>query len=185
MSLIKAGTEVPYRVTFLRMTARPDTQTALPQDITLERIMDPPLWYFFALYDAVGRDYEWVDQHNRPEAELRAFLESPLVELWVAKRGGVPQGFFMLDFTDPPICDLAYFGLMPNAVGQGLGRALLNQALAQAWDGAGVTSVTINTCTLDHPRALALYQSAGFVAERFEDRSRILTRDRDTSLHPA
>ena len=82
MSLIKAGTEVPYRVTFLRMTARPDTQTALPQDITLERVMDPPLWYFFALYDAVGRDYEWVDQHNRPEAELRAFLESPLVELW-------------------------------------------------------------------------------------------------------
>ena len=74
---------------------------------------------------------------------------------------------------------------MPNAVGQGLGRALLNQALAQVWDGADVTSVTINTCTLDHPRALALYQSAGFVAERFEDRSRILTRDRDTSLHPA
>lgn len=46
MSLIKAGTEVPYRVTFLRMTARPDTQTALPQDITLERAMDPPFGIF-------------------------------------------------------------------------------------------------------------------------------------------
>ncbi len=185
MSLIKAGTEVPYRVTFLRMTTQPARKSALPHGITLEHAIAPPLWYFFALYDAVGRDYEWVDQHNRPEAELRAYLENPLVELWVAMRAGVPQGFFMLDFIENGTCDLAYFGLTPNAVGQGLGTALLMQALDQAWAGVGVTSVTVNTCTLDHPRALALYESLGFVAERFENRCRVLTRDRDTSLHPA
>lgn len=185
MSLIKAGTEVPYRVTFLRMLSPPQSNFTLPQGVDVAQAIAPSLDDFFSLYDAVGRDYEWVDQHNRPKAELQAWLHHPMVETWVAKRAGTPQGFFMLDFSESGTCDLAYFGLLPNAVGQGLGRGLLMQALHQAWAGRGVTCVTVNTCTLDHPRALALYHAAGFVAERFEDRRRVLTRDRDISQHPA
>jgi ribosomal protein S18 acetylase RimI-like enzyme len=45
--------------------------------------------------------------------------------------------------------------------------------------------MTVNTCTLDHPRALGLYRKMGFRPVRTVDRTRILCRDRDTSLHPA
>jgi hypothetical protein len=39
--------------------------------------------------------------------------------------------------------------------------------------------MTVNTNTLDHPRALALYQKMGFVPVRREDRSRVVTRERE------
>ena len=48
-----------------------------------------------------------------------------------------------------------------------------------AWDRPGAARVTVNTNSLDHPRALPLYQKAGFVPVRRETRSRVLTRDRD------
>jgi hypothetical protein len=44
--------------------------------------------------------------------------------------------------------------------------------------------MTVNTCTLDHPRALDLYRKMGFRPVRTEDHTRILARDRDTSRHP-
>ena len=49
------------------------------------------------------------------------------------------------------------------------------------WPGTGRAPrrVTVNTNSLDHPRALPLYQKAGFVPVRRETRSRVLTRDRD------
>ena len=49
-----------------------------------------------------------------------------------------------------------------------------------AWDRPGTRRVTVNTNTLDHPRALPLYQKAGFAPVRRETRRRVLTRDRDT-----
>jgi hypothetical protein len=69
-------------------------------------------------------------------------------------------------------------------VGTGLGGPLLKTAVAKGWAGDGVSRMTVNTCTLDHPRALPLYRKTGFRPVRTVDRSRILARDRDTSLHP-
>ena len=60
-------------------------------------------------------------------------------------------------------CELAYFGLTEAASGLGLGRWLLRTALARAWERPGMRKISVETCTLDHPAALALYQQAGFV----------------------
>ena len=57
--------------------------------------------------------------------------------------------------------------------------------LETGWSRPGVTRMTVNTCDLDHPRALELYQKRGFRPLRSEFRKRILFRDRDTSRHPA
>jgi hypothetical protein len=51
--------------------------------------------------------------------------------------------------------------------------------------GVACAKMTVNTCTLDHPRALDIYQKLGFRPVRTEARTRVLNRDRDTSLHPA
>ncbi|MFX4971228.1 hypothetical protein ABTB72_19810, partial [Acinetobacter baumannii] len=42
-----------------------------------------------------------------------------------------------------------------------LGGFFLRRVVAEAWAG-DTTRLTVNTCTLDHPRALAVYQSVGF-----------------------
>jgi hypothetical protein len=70
-------------------------------------------------------------------------------------------------------------------VGTGLGGVLLKIAIATGWARPGVAKMTVNTCDLDHPRALELYQRHGFHPLRSEFRKRILFRDRDPSQHPA
>jgi GNAT superfamily N-acetyltransferase len=177
--VIAAGSEVSYTVTWLEMTRRPETpwpHAPAGPPATLLRAEPAPPWFFLALYDAVGRAYAWEDMHEEPEDDLAEWLADPQVSLYSLIRRGWPHGFFVLDATEPGICNLAYFGLAPQAVGTGLGRFLLGTAVHVAWDLPGVRKLTVNTCTLDHPRALGLYQKAGFAPVRREERRRILTR---------
>ena len=50
---------------------------------------------------------------------------------------------------------------MPEFLGRGFGRYFLDQLLSLAWQPE-IKKVTINTCTLDHPAALPMYQKFGF-----------------------
>jgi GNAT superfamily N-acetyltransferase len=95
-------------------------------------------------------------------------------------RDGWPHGFFVLDSREAGRCDLAYFGLVPQAIGRGLGTFLLQTAVHMAWDRPATGRLTVNTNSLDHPRALPLYQKAGFEPVRRETRVRVLSRDRTT-----
>lgn len=179
--LHRVGETVDYVVTYLEMDSRPAfPRPHLPggQAAALMAAEAPPVWYLLSLYDAVGAAYEWTDLHVRPEAELREMLSHPDVTLYTLLRAGWPHGFFLLDGRERGTVDLAWFGLVPEAVGQGLGTFLLQTAVHGAWDRPATRRVTVNTNTLDHPRALRLYQKAGFEPVRRETRSRVLTRDR-------
>ncbi|MDD9922100.1 MAG: hypothetical protein OXQ92_07465, partial [Boseongicola sp.] len=92
--------------------------------------------------------------------------------------------FFLLEDAEDGTVDLAYFGMVPEAIGKGLGAWLLKTAILTAWDRPNTQRLTVNTCTLDHPRALATYQKHGFQPVGREDKTRILTRDRDLSRIP-
>jgi GNAT superfamily N-acetyltransferase len=176
-----AGAEIAYTVTFLEMTERPaGPYPPLPTGpaISLIHAEKPPLRYFFHLYDSVGEAYEWVDRHGDDPAELTAWLHDENVALYTMLFDGWPGGFFVLDWRAGDACDLAYFGLVPEATGRGLGLWLLGEAIRAGWEREGVEKLTLNTNSLDHPRALPNYQRLGFVPVRREERTRILTRPR-------
>jgi len=167
---------VEVTITYLEMEARPNyprPHQPLGPTAALLHAEKPPLWYFLSLYRAVGAQYQWTDWLHAPEDKLRAFVQHPDVALYTLIRQGWPAGFFMLDHRSKGVCELAYLGLVPEMVGQGFGKYLLQEAVHTGWDGEGVERLTVNTCTLDHTRALALYQSAGFAPVRQE----IITRD--------
>ena len=186
MTLQKAGTEVAYTITFLEMEARPGYEyphLPIGSSAALLKAQDPPVWYLLSLYDAVGRDYAWEDMHKRPKEEVAEQLDGGA--LYTLIDHGWPQGFFLLSGPDDEgITSLDYFGLVPEAVGKGLGTWLLRTAILTAWDMDGTRKLTVNTCTLDHPRALALYQKNGFQPVRREKQTRILARDRDLTRIP-
>ncbi len=180
MTGTKAGETRSYIVTYLEMDERPGypyPPMPLGPPTALIAAETPPVWYFLSLYDAVGSEYEWTDQHAKSREEVAAFLHDPAVTLFTLIRDGWPAGFFVLDGRVAGECDLAYFGLVPEAVGMGLGKFLIQTAVLTAWDRPGVQKVTVNTNSLDHPRALPLYQKAGFSPVRREQASRVLTRD--------
>jgi len=156
---------VEVTITYLEMEARPSygrPHQPLGHQAALLHAENPPLWYFLSLYRAVGEQYQWTDWLERPETELKAFVQHPDMALYTLVRQGWPAGFFMLDRREYGICDIAYLGLVPEMLGQGYGKYLLQEAVHMGWDREGTEKLTVNTCTLDHPRALALYQSAGF-----------------------
>jgi len=180
--MIPAGTEVRYRITYLSMDQNPGlAPPSFPAGYRLDHAPNAPAWYFLSLYRAVGQDWEWQDRLLQSDERVRAFAEHPAVEIWTLQARGFPQGFYMLDFRTKSDCDLAYFGLVPEAVGGGLGKALLQSAIAEAWS-RDIDRMTVNTCTLDHPRALGLYQAMGFHPRRTRDHKRVLSRDRITPL---
>jgi len=181
-NLYPAGTEVPVTVTYLEMTARPSfSRPSLPigPPTALIRAEAPPAWYFLALYGAVGRDWEWTDWFKRSEAEIDSFVGDRDVHTYTLMRHGWPAGFFMLDHREVGRADLAYFGLVPQALGNGLGNYLLKTAIHTGWDFPGVTRMTVETCTLDHPRALGLYQKCGFVPVGQSEKTQVLALPRE------
>ena len=91
------------------------------------------------------------------DAALQAIIADAAVEIYVLYVGGVPAGYVELDRRPAPDINIAYLGLMPGVVGRGLGRYLVNWAVDAAWR-SGPRSVTVDTCTLDHPRALATFR---------------------------
>jgi GNAT superfamily N-acetyltransferase len=73
-------------------------------------------------------------------------------------------GLLELDFRQDGACELSFFGVVPQAIGIGAGRFLMNRAIERAWGRApSIGRFWVHTCTNDHPDALAFYIRSGFV----------------------
>lgn len=158
---------VAVDVTFLRMDRRPLTAAPrLPADVRIEQATQCSAAFYRYLYFTVGHPYVWWLRRTLNDAQLLEILRSPTVSVHVMTRAGEPAGFYELD-RRPEIgtVNLSYFGLLPHAIGKGLGTAFLRHAVDAAW-ALGAQAVTVNTCTADHPRALPNYLAAGFVKLR-------------------
>ena len=66
-----------------------------------------------------------------------------------------------LDRRQEEEIELAYFGLLPDFIGKGLGSYLLDWAVETAWAHNPIR-LWVHTCDFDHPGAFAVYQRAGF-----------------------
>ena len=155
-------TPVQVEVTFLRMERPPaDPPAALPAEVEVAPVVGCSVPFYRYLYDTVGRDYCWWLRRTLPDEKIAVLLRDPAVFIHVLYRNGEPAGFHELERRWDGTTNLSYFGLMPHAIGHGLGRAFLRHAIDTAWAG-GCSVLTVNTCTADHPRALPNYIAAGF-----------------------
>jgi GNAT superfamily N-acetyltransferase len=158
-------------VTFLEMTGPPHAPARAPANlkVALLKAKRPPVHFYRYLYDVVGRSFVWIDRKRLSDAELARLIHADTVDIRVLYVEGVPAGFFELDFGRKDAVWLQYFGLVPEFHGRGLGKWLLAEALTVAWE-AKPERVRVETCTLDDPRALVLYQRAGFVPYARKDK---------------
>ena len=128
------------------------------------RVAAPTVAMYRFFYNTVGAPYVWWLRRTLPDEQIAALLASPAVSIHVLYQNGEPAGFFELEQRSSTV-NLSYFGLLPHAVGTGLGSAFLRAAIDEAWS-RGRQAVTVNTCTADNPRALPTYLRAGFVPVR-------------------
>lgn len=161
--------KVETTVTFLSMAARPSHFPPMPASPRLalmqaERI---PLHFYRYLYDTVGSSCLWVERHGLSDEALSGHVHRKGIEITVLYANGAPGGYYELDFTRPQRTNLVYFGLVPELTGMKIGPWFLGSAIRDAFS-RGANEVTVNTCTLDHPAALPLYQRLGFQPIRRE-----------------
>ncbi len=155
-------TRIGVTVTFLRMSQRPAMPArALPQDVALLRLPACSVGFYRYLYAGVGANHAWWLRRVMPEDALAALLADPHISIHVLYRNAEPAGFFELDGRGRPDMNLSYFGLMPWAIGSGLGTAFLRAAIDLCW-AQNPRAVTVNTCSADHAAALPSYLAAGF-----------------------
>lgn len=157
-------TKINDTVTYLEMFERPSARH-IPAPLgkhALMRAEDCSVSFYRYLYETVGTPWLWFERRLMSDAALAAEIQKPTTEIFVLFVGGVPAGFFELSAAEAQQTELSYFGLVPEFIGRHLGLLLLNAAIEQAWSRP-IERFWVHTCTFDHPRALPLYQRAGFI----------------------
>ncbi|MEZ5811230.1 MAG: GNAT family N-acetyltransferase [Rhizobiaceae bacterium] len=152
------------RVTHLEMVSPPVKRAAMPSRPRLALMRAPhiPLAFYRYLYEQVGKPHHWMVRREMADAELTAILHAETAEIQVLYADGAPAGFFELDLARMPReVEIVYFGMAPEFQGLGIGKFFFSEALDAAWAHAPAR-VTLHTNTLDSPRALHIYQKAGF-----------------------
>jgi GNAT superfamily N-acetyltransferase len=137
-------------------------------DVAVARVPHPTAALYRSCYQTVGEAYHWRDRWNWSDAQMGSHLAKPEIFIHVAERGGRFAGWYELrSVAEDASVEIAYFGLAPDAIGQGLGKHLLSCAVRDAW-ALGPGRVWVHTCTLDHPHAIPNYEARGFTAYRTE-----------------
>src|SRR5437899_2852953 len=141
---------VDVRVYYLEMHAPSRRIIPAPREgFSILHAKKPSVAYYRFLYDAVGPEYDWTSRKKLSDAELAALVHDPWLEVHVLMADGVPAGFAVLDWRHQDDIELVQFGLMPEFLGQGLGRYFLQWTIDKAWSYQP-KRFWLHTCTLDH-----------------------------------
>lgn len=160
----------PVTITYLQMRSPDELRAAPPPrvaDVQLRRAEVPCPAFSRFLYTAVGGDWYWRDRLGWTQTQWRDYLERPGVHTWLLSVRGTPAGYVELERQQQDV-EIAYFGLLPEFIGQGLGGWLLSEAIKHAWQMDAPRRVWVHTCTLDGAAALPNYQARGMTVYREE-----------------
>ena len=150
-------------VTYLEMDHRPPRREAS----VIESLLPPQRWYapdldeYRAFYRLVGQDWLWFSRLLLADTALRSILTDPLVEVFLLSDGRRELGLLELDFREHAQCELAFIGLVKDAIGKGIGRFLLDFAIDRAWVRP-IRRFWLHTCNFDHPGTIGFYRRSGF-----------------------
>ena len=129
-----------------------------------------PDWRFNRdLYLAVGQMWSWNDKRVWTDEQWKEYGLAPGLRTFGMYCDNTLAGYYELRRDNKGGVEIAYFGLLPEFIGRGLGGALLTSAIEEAWRiSPSINRVWVHTCTLDHPAALANYQARGMVIYKEE-----------------
>ena len=152
-------------VTYLEMVSYPKHLIlSKPEKLNAEikLMVEPTVDFYRYLYDTVGEKWTWIERRLLDDNNLQKLIRSSNVEIYILYVDDNVAGFGEIGWdTASNGSEIKYFGLMPEYIGKGLGPYFLNNIINIAWERNPVR-LRVNTCDLDHPSALRVYQKSGF-----------------------
>lgn len=161
--------KVRVAITYLEMTSyKPQSvKKKRAENLSIIRAHNPTVSFYRYLYNTVGEKWYWYEQRLKSDDAIQQRICSPKVRIYVMYVYGTPAGFTELNYTVRKEVEIAYFGLVPDFIGRGLGLYFLEWIIETAWLG-NPKRVWVHTCDLDHPAAIATYQKVGLSPYRQE-----------------
>ena len=179
---LRSDGKLEVQITDLEMRARPKRTGRVSltgHTLSVQRALRPTLHFYRYLYGTVGAPYLWFARARLSDEELESIIHDERFEVLVLYVDGCPVGLAELDRRnqgDPPDeVDITHFGLVPDFLGRGLGLRFLDRVVDLAWQD-DPSRVTVHVASLDHPRAMLVYQRAGF--EPYDTRTVVVTDPR-------
>ncbi len=159
----------PLVTTYLEMRSPEQLRPKRCADVGFQiREQKQPNWVFNRdLYLAVGKQWHWIDKRPWTDEQWKEYAAAPGLRTFAAYYADPVAGYYELRRDTESGVEIAYFGLLPEFIGRGLGGALLTSAIEEAWSrrgGIAAKRVWLHTCNRDHPKALANYQARGMIA---------------------
>jgi GNAT superfamily N-acetyltransferase len=152
-------------VTHLEMTTPALLRGATLSDgLTFEPLPRDPEIYR-DVFRRVGQNWLWFGRLVMDDLQLCSIIEHDDVGLWTIAKDTRPEAILELDFRTPGQCELAYFGLSSELIGNGAGAYLMDRAIETVWS-RDITRLHLHTCSIDSPQALGFYVRSGFTPVR-------------------
>jgi GNAT superfamily N-acetyltransferase len=123
------------------------------------------------LYFRVGEQWRWIDKRPWTDHQWNEYATAPGLRTFAGYYDNALAGYYELYHDAEGGVEIAYFGLLPEFIGRGLGGALLTSAIEEAWSRSGGIApvrVWVHTCNRDHPQALANYQARGMIVYKVD-----------------
>lgn len=190
MALIgtNSSKDIVVERTYLYITDISSDSHNLPPGVEFKEVpassLTPSLLHYF--YTEVGRDLHWEDRLKWTAEQYRELIANPGFALHILYVDGAPAGYAELitgkQFSSEGVTlepdarlpnegtvgSIAYFGLLKEFHGRGLGKLALRCAIDATWKAAAKETgkcayVWLHTCSLDlQPVALSNYVKRGF-----------------------
>ena len=152
-------------VTYLEMVSYPKHLILTkPEKLNAEikLVVEPTVDFYRYLYNTVREKWTWIERRLLDDSNLQKLIRSSNVEIYILYVDDNVAGFGEIGWdTASNGSEIKYFGLMPEYIGKRLGPYFLNNIINIAW-GRNPVRLRVNTCDLDHPSALRVYQKSGF-----------------------
>lgn len=196
---------VEVTTTYLEMrtpSALRPASRALPEHCEIALVPHISADFSKFLYRSVGSELYWADRLVLSREQWQALVSADGTETYVLSVNHAPAGYIELVSrvtgtadslaTSPTTeVEIMYFGLFPEATGQGLGGILLTEGISQAWTMDSrwetlppVSRVWVHTRSLDGPAAIPNYEARGLTVYRTETED-LDPQDGATGLWPA
>ena len=109
-------------------------------------------------YKQIGKKHQWVDRLIWQDKNWIEYVSNKNLKTFILQKNNDFVGYFELLFNKYE-CEIAYFGILEEFIGNGYGGFLLSEAIRIGFKNAN--RIWVHTCSLDHPNAIENYKSRG------------------------
>tara|TARA_Y100000816_G_scaffold267969_1_gene229806 strand:+ start:326 stop:829 length:504 start_codon:yes stop_codon:yes gene_type:complete len=109
-------------------------------------------------YKQIGKKHQWVDRLIWQDKNWIEYVSNKNLKTFILQKNNDFVGYFELLFNKNE-CEIAYFGILEEFIGNGHGGFLLSEAIRIGFKNAN--RIWVHTCSLDHPNAIENYKSRG------------------------